>query len=489
MKKIWPFVTGLNIIVALVIINIVAFLLPSLQLDLTGNKLHSLTGVSKKVVKNLDDIINVKVFVTADLPPEIKPIASDLTTILKEFERINPSKLKVTFQDPSKDEKAKSEATKYGIQTLQFSSVKSDKFEVQNGYFGLVMLYGNKQEILPVVGDVGNLEYFFVSGIKKLTSKEIPSVSVVEDTPVNSGSNYQYFRKYLAKSYNVDEVTLDGDSKLPENNPVLVILGRSKKIDDKGIKKLEDWSKSGKGMIAFLDRVGVGQNMQPVKFELTGLEKLYAEKGMKIEDKLIMDDSATVANFNTQSGAFIIKYPYWPEIRSENINSKIPFLSGINSLTLAWASPIDVSDNAKILFTTSDATKLDENISNLSPLAKNSGSGENKKYTEGAINTDGVKMALVGDSDMLKDQFVVNNQQNLIFALNLVDYFAQDSSLFAIRSKILKNSPLKTVSESMKSTIKAVNLTAPMIILMVIYTLSSFVRKKRIKRWYELEKE
>jgi ABC-type uncharacterized transport system involved in gliding motility auxiliary subunit len=486
MKKFWSTITGINVIAAIVVVNVLLTFLPNLQIDLTKDKLHSLSAVSKQTIHNLNDVVNIRVYETTDLPTQIKPIASDLNVILKELANLNKSKLIITIVDPSKDDNAKAEVQKYGIQTLQFSSIKSDTFAVQTGYFGLVMLYNNKQTVLPVVSDVGNLEYFIVSGIKKLTSSQLSGVAIAEDTGGSTTSSVQYLQKYLARTYDVSEATLDGDTKFPDSASTLIISGRSTKIDDKGIKKIEDWVNSGKGLITFLDRINVSSNMQASKNPETGLEKIFADKGMQIEDKLVIDDNSTIANFQTNNGSFLVKYPYWPQIKPENINSSLPVMSGITSLNLAWASPIEIENNkVQTLFTSSEKTQLDDSLNDLSPIAKKSAAGvDQKKYVLGAIRTDGVKMALIGNEEMIKDNFVINNQQNLLMALNLVDYFSQDSSLMAIRAKILKDSPLISVSDQTKMLVRWGNVVAPLMLLIISFGISAYVRKKKIQKWH-----
>ena len=491
MKKFWQTITGVNLIIAIIAINVVVSFLPTWQIDTTKDKLHSLSETTKKTVKGLNDVVTVKVFMTADLPAEVSPIAKDMTVILKEFEQLNQGKLKVSFADPNKDQNALKDAEKYGIQTLQFSSVKSDKFEVQNGYFGLVMLYGSKQEVLPVINDVGNLEYYIVSGIKRLTSKELPTVALYEDeTDAGSGSNIQYLRKFLARSYQVVPVSLDGDSQIPSDTATLVIEGRSKKIDDKGLKKISDWINSGKGLVVFLDRVSVGTNMEAKKLETTGLEKLLADKGLSIEDSLVVDYNSTVANFQTKNGSYLVKYLYWPQVLAENIDTKNPVFSSINSLNLAWASPIDLSNGAKALFTSSKNAQIDDTFKDITPVTKVTLSGDKKKFVLAGINSsNGIKVALFGDTDMIKDQFVVNNQQNLVMALNMVDYFSQDSSLLQIRAKTIRSNPLKTITDPQKIMVKWADTGAPIVLLVAIYFLAAWLRKRKINSWYESEKK
>lgn len=481
MKKIWPLITGLNLITAIVLLNVVLSFYPFLRIDLSQNKIYSLSEATKKIVRELDDIINIKVFLTADLPPEARPVAANLKTVLEECARLNPKRLKIEYKDPSKDEKVKEEAERAGISPLQFSSIKGDKFEMQNGYFGLTINYGAKQEVMPVAGDVGNLEYFLMSGIKKVSQKETPTVLLADGI---GQQETKYLRKYLANDYLVEEVELKDEIKLNDKADSLMMIGQKTKLSDKILGVIKDWVAKKKGLIVFLDKISVNGQMAGEKIADTGLESILKDKGMEIENKLIVDKSAAIANFRTPNGAFITQYPYWLQIRPENIDRNSPVVSGINSLMIPWASPIKLDGNAKPLYTSSELSLTTDSFTDLSPMNKNNViSGETNKEVVGAINVDGAKVVLVADSDMIRDQFVANNEQNLTLALNLVDYFSQDPRLMLIRSKTLRNNSLIPVGDRIKMMIKAGTLSSPVLALLIIGAVSSLLRKKKNGEW------
>ena len=48
--------------------------------------------------------------------------------------------------------------------------VKEDKFEVKQAYMGLVFLYEDRKEVIPVVQNTATLEYEISSTIKRLTT-------------------------------------------------------------------------------------------------------------------------------------------------------------------------------------------------------------------------------------------------------------------------------------------------------------------------------
>jgi ABC-type uncharacterized transport system involved in gliding motility auxiliary subunit len=203
---------------------------------------------------------------------------------------------------------------------------------------------------------------------------------------------------------------------------------------------------------------------------------------MEIENKLILDESSAIANFQSQQGSFLSRYPYWIQIRPENMNKDIPALSGINSVTLAWASPIKMSGGAKALFTSSELSKVEDSNVDLSPAVKYDFKASEKSVI-GALNVDDRKVALVADTDFIKDKFMVNNQQNLLLALNLVEYFSQDQSLLAIRSKEIKSNPLSPIEDGTKQLIKIVNIALPVVLLIATSVIINTARKKSGRKW------
>lgn len=468
---------------AAVVLNLILSFYPILKVDLTKERIHSLSAATIKIIKNLDDVVKIKVYVTSDLPPEIRPVASDLKTVLESLAALNRRKLQVNYFDPNKSEEIKQEAENLGIKALQFSSVKADKFEVQSGYFGLAMFYGDKNEVLPVAGDVGNLEYFIISGVKKLTGKEIPAVAIAELSG-NQQTELQFLRKYLGNDYEVREVFLNGEDDLPSAES-LVLVGGKERLNDNGLSRLREWVKQGKGLIALIDKVDVDEMMTAKNNDIAGLESVLREQGVEIKDGLVTDESAGIANFRTQNGSFLTQYVYWPSIRPENIDAEVPAMSGISSLMLAWASPMAVSGEAKPLFSSSQFSAVKDSLNDLSPVNVKKMEKYDGKQVMAAINTNGVKMAVIGDADLIKDQFVSNNQQNLLMVLNLVDYFSQDDSLLSIRSKNLRNVPLLPVSDEIKTIVKIGNMVLPLVLLAIILILGNFFRKKQNEKWIQ----
>jgi ABC-2 type transport system permease protein len=91
--------------------------------------------------------------------------------------------------------------------------------------------------------------------------------------------------------------------------------------------------------------------MQPYH---SGLEQWLQHYGLKLRDKLVLDprNSALPVPVVRQVGGFrfqemhMIDYPYFADLRGKGLNHDNAITSGLNQLSMAWASPIEV-DRAK----------------------------------------------------------------------------------------------------------------------------------------------
>jgi len=61
----------------------------SLRLDLSNGKAYTLAPATKKIIKNLDDIVSIKFYVSSDLPAKLSPLKTEVGNLLNEFKKEN----------------------------------------------------------------------------------------------------------------------------------------------------------------------------------------------------------------------------------------------------------------------------------------------------------------------------------------------------------------------------------------------------------------
>ena len=166
------------ILVAIIFINLIGrnwFV----RFDLTDNKMYSLSSSSKSVVQKIDDIFTIKVYFSSDLPAQYSNNKRYLQDILEEYTAYSSGNLKFEFYSPENEEQIAEDAQKYGIQPVQLQVIENDKVEIKKVYMGLVLLYEDKREVIPVIQTSTGLEYDITTKIKSMVQIQKSSIGIV----------------------------------------------------------------------------------------------------------------------------------------------------------------------------------------------------------------------------------------------------------------------------------------------------------------------
>ncbi|HXL59055.1 MAG TPA: Gldg family protein, partial [Chitinophagaceae bacterium] len=82
-------------IIALILFPAITYLssLFRYSIDLTAEKRFSLTSATKSLLHNLDSTINIRVFLTGDLPADYKKLSIATQDLLSEFRDLSNNKI------------------------------------------------------------------------------------------------------------------------------------------------------------------------------------------------------------------------------------------------------------------------------------------------------------------------------------------------------------------------------------------------------------
>lgn len=165
-------------LVVVVLINIAGLTL-FFRIDLTANRLYSLSAASKKVVASLAEPLTIKVFFTQDLPAPHNNTERYLHDLLEEyalsanhyfnyhFYNVSPGESHLDDQTRRNQELAEA----YGLNPVQIQKVEADEVGFQRAYMGLVLINGDMVERIDAITSVDGLEYRLTTAIQKLNNK------------------------------------------------------------------------------------------------------------------------------------------------------------------------------------------------------------------------------------------------------------------------------------------------------------------------------
>lgn len=156
-------------IIFLVLLNLVGQR-SFLRLDLTAQKVYSLSESSKELISALEDPLSVRVYFSKNLPSPYNNVESYLHDLLIEYKgQAKNNRFVFEFVDMETNE-ARDQAMEWGLQNVQIQEVKDTEVGLKSAWMGLVILYGENAEILDGLTSTDGLEYRLTTTISRMIS-------------------------------------------------------------------------------------------------------------------------------------------------------------------------------------------------------------------------------------------------------------------------------------------------------------------------------
>lgn len=468
------------------------------RLDLTENDLYTLSEGTREVLGDLDDLVQVKLFASSELPAEVQLQLRDVRDLLADMRRASGGNLLVTDVDPEDDEDAAAEASELGIRPVEFNVLREDNFEVRQGYYGLAVTYADQSEVWPVIERTDNLEFQLASRIYRMTNEDRPGVSFVQGGGAMTASRIPGLTESLADRYDVRSIDIAGDTASAisrDSTEVLVVAGATQPLDSMALQRVRDFVDSGGSALFLLEPVLLNpQAPMPIPAS-SGLEPIVEERGISVQEGMVLDLTSSERVSLGRQGLFnvIAPYPLWPVVLPAGDH---PITNGLNSMTLGWASALQI-DSAAAGVTPLWRTTEDGAVNPISspimpdqdwnvPPEQLGTRVVSAAYLPPEGETGG-RMVVVGDASFAEGQWMQANQGNLLFLANAIDWLAQDEALIGIRSKDRTPPNLVFSSDAARTLLKWGNLVGVPLIFVLVGLVRVTGRRRRAElRWKEV---
>ena len=505
------------------------------RLDLTESKRYTISKSTKKLLGQLDDIVRVEAYFS-EAPDQVKLIKDEVKDMLDEYDAFASGNLQIEFINPTEDDDLKQKLRMKGIPEIQVQVREKDKIEVRNAYMGLAIVYGDKQEVIPVIQKTTTLEYDLTSAILKTTRKEAKTVGFLEghDEVDIYGQGFENLRRELGKQYTLRKIDVNQGSPIEGDVSTLIVAGPQSPLQANEKYEIDQFLMNGGKIVFLVDAVKMAPGSIQASPLSTGLTDLLSHYGIQLGNNLVQDISHDNLTYSqggfmtiTRPYPFFIKvlksYQYSTGSTSEGFPADSVATSGLDSLVLPWSTSLSVvakeGISTTIMAKTSNQAWTAQAPYNLDPTrmftppssVKNSYpvavllAGEFTSFYAGkeipsASNGDGeedtenknkdrktveksppTQIVVVGTSQFLRQPRV----DGLTFFQNSIDYITLGSSLIGIRSKQISDRSFKTdPSTFARLTIKVLCIGA-IPLLVALFGLFRFFSRMRAKRMVE----
>ncbi len=241
----------LSVIVIIVAINIIGSFMFK-RFDLTSEKRYSLSPTTIELIKNLDDVVYVKVYLEGDFPADFKRLRNKTKEMLDEFRAYGKNKIEYEFINPSANPDKKqrlklhNQLEKKGLQPTTYK-LNEKEGEVQNKIFpGALFYYKEKEMPLQLLksklgaapvemlnNSIEDLEYEISNTIRKLSESKKDKIAFLQGQGEPERPYLADIAGALSEYYFVDTVTINARLNSLNDFKALIIAKPTKEFDEK----------------------------------------------------------------------------------------------------------------------------------------------------------------------------------------------------------------------------------------------------------------
>ena len=320
---------ALNIIITKAIIN--------KKIDLTEDKLFTLSTNTKNVINELNEQIKIQLFFSESLSrdiPQIRDYEKRVRELLLSYAKISKN-ISLEIFDPEPFTELEDLANSYGMQGLQLNQ-EGEKF-----YFGAVLSNSVDDMLVIPFFDIARerfLEYDLTKSIYNLAYPAKPVIGLISGLPFSGGivndeinpssQDPFYLYKNLSEFYEIINLTQSFE-KIPENIEQLLII-HPKDLSERNLYLIDQFIMQGKGATFFVDPfseyevINQVPNQSNANIPKSDLNRLFKQWGFEVEAGMVVGDiiNGRKVSLGSANNEKIVTYILWLALQRELLSKE-----------------------------------------------------------------------------------------------------------------------------------------------------------------------
>jgi hypothetical protein len=277
--------------------------------DMTKAEKYTLSQGSGRLLRSMKQQLTVDAYVTKGLP-KLDAFVRDLRDLLQEYKNAGGGKFDYTLIE-AKDEDTKKKAKDAGLVEQPFgeASDTEEKAAVTQGFMGLVLKYGEQEDVIKFLPPdrTDGLEFWITNKVREIRDKgdevhhKIGVLSGHDEikptdnnlVPTNMGKfSIQGIVTQNFPFYSFQDVDLkNGDSEISDDLDGLIITQPGKDLSEKELRRIDQFVMKGKALAVFASSVNVKANDATMSASINphGLDKLLDGYGIGVNRDVVID--------------------------------------------------------------------------------------------------------------------------------------------------------------------------------------------------------
>jgi ABC-2 type transport system permease protein len=474
----------------------------SARLDVTAERLHSLSGETRELIDQIAEErpVFVQAFISPEVPRNYVQTSRNLVGFLKEIDAVGGDKVHVVIhQTEMYSDEARDAREKYGIGPVDVPGLEGSRASMSQLFMGVAFTCGAEEDVIQFFDKGLPTEYELARSIRVVARTERKKIGVVT-TQVNmfGGFDFNTFAskpvwsvvEELEKQYHVMQISA-ADSITEELDGLLVSLPSS--LSQEEMNNLQDYIERGTPTLLLLDPLPIieiglspseeaGANVNPFMRNRGpqpkpkgGIQAFLHSLGIQWNKAQIVWDAYNphpdLANIRPEV-VFVGRANKNPD----SFNDAHPAAADLQEMVLLFPGAVSPSQSPDYTFEPILKTSKISGSVNYNQVVQRSffGVGLSQAlpphyptaadyalaaHVRSASSEAGVNVIAVADLDFISEQFfeirkrgIENlNFDNVSFTLNCIDVLVGDESFIALRKRRVRHRTLATVESKVRA--------------------------------------
>ena len=365
--------TGSGLAVAVVLfvtVNVLSHVaLRSARVDLTEQRLYTLSEGSRNILQSLDEPVTLRFYVSKKLAvelPGIQGYTNRVLELLQEYEQAAGGNLILHVIDPEPFSEEEDRAVGYGLR-----GVPLDRGNVQF-YFGLAGTNAtDDRELIPFFQQSREefLEYDLTKLVYRLAHPKQKVVGLLSTLPVGGGPQMPFPQARGSAPWMImdsirdvmDVKVLDkAVNDIPEDVDVLMVV-HPKQLSDPTLYAIDQFVLRGGRAVVFVDPHSEADRVLPNPQNPMGMQgprnsdlgPVFDAWGIELVDGKVVGDLplAKRVNFQKEDRMMVVDYPVWIDLTPRQLNAEDVVTAKLPNLTMASAGLLRKKEDSAIEMT------------------------------------------------------------------------------------------------------------------------------------------
>lgn len=341
------------------------------RVDLTENRLYSLSDGTRTLLAELDEPLHMRLYLSEDLlqsAPQLASYSNRVRSMLETYADLSDGKIVVEIVNPQPFSDEEDRAVGLGVDRFRVAGASDPLF------FGLAATNSTDgKAVIPVFTPERErfLEYDLTRLVAELGHPDKPVVAILDGLGLAGGAaagGEQQVLVQLRELFDVEFVSGDVDA-LPEGTRVVLVV-HPQDLSERTLYTLDQWVLGGGATLVFVDPYAETQPGEqpglPPADSSSDLARLFDAWGVGFDDAKAIGDPAsalrTVREVGDGRQIEVTQYP-WIAIRGDGMDQADAILSQLSSIVMTTAGAFTASGEdttlTPLLSTSQEAGFLD----------------------------------------------------------------------------------------------------------------------------------